>query len=97
MSKDYMVMSTNESDKRIDEILNATSADLNPDNTIGDYLTELLIALCNEWFGQDMMDKTIAEIDANEETKKELFNRLTNNKLGFRFFGEITTFEELMK
>ena len=97
MSKDYMVMSTEETNKRINEIVDAISADLSPDNTLGDYLTELLIAFCNEWFGQDMMDKTIAEIEANEETKKELLNRLINNKLGYRFFGEIATFEELMK
>lgn len=97
MSKDYMVMSTEETGKRMNEIVDAISADLSPDNTLGDYITELFIVLCNEWFGRDMMDKTIAEIEANEETKKELLNRLINNKLGYRFFGEITTFEELMK
>lgn len=95
MSKDYMVMSTQETQEHINRICDKIAAGMSPENTLSDFVTELAIELGNECIGKDMMDKTVIDLE-NEEVKNELLMRLLSNKLGYRIFGEILKPEELI-
>ena len=95
MSKDYMVMSTQETQGYINRICDEIAAGMSPENTLNDFVTELAIEIGNECIGQDMMDKPIIDLE-KEEVRNELLTRLLNNRLGYRIFGEILKPEELM-
>ena len=95
MSKDYMVMQTRETQEYINRIIDEIDANMSPENTLNDFVTELAIEIGNGCIGMDMMDKTFIDLK-KEEVRNELLTRLLSNKLGYRIFGEILKPEELL-
>ena len=86
---------TEKGDNRMDELCNSIYEELTPDNTIGDFFSELLTRAVTETIGEDVMNMTLGEL-MKEPSKAMLVNERVFKSDWFDIFGKIDNPAELM-
>ena len=74
--KETFTKLTKKGRENIDKLCDSTLSELTPDNTIGDFITELMTAMAKEVIGNEALNMTIGELEANPEKAMMLLDKL---------------------